>query len=293
MENPGKYLREERENKHLSLSDVSKSTRIQVSALLAIEEGRLEALPHPFYVKAFLTTYARHLGLNPSDVVPEEKRDQKTPAADLSSIKPVLFSPPKRSGWQVFPFVSALVVLFSVAAYYAPDPISRAYRLLSEEESVSSQLASISPTPAKLTHSDSADSFPTAGAQDTAPPVSVSPQAPSSFQVIEAALGKELESSGGVLKLTGRSSEFRCNDQKIYFLTRTEGKPEGKLTHVWTWKGREFYRLDIDIKPPTRSVYSYLILRPNQTGDWAVEVRDGDTVLNRVTFTAVPPETYS
>jgi hypothetical protein len=290
MENPGKYLREERENRHLSLSDVSRSTRIQVNTLRAIEDGRLEELPHPFYVKAFLTTYARHLGLNPTDVFQEEKREA-VKTSDLPSMRPVLLPKRRRARWQLIPLIGVVILLCFIGAYYAVDPIGRAYRLLSEEQTVVPHVASIAPTAAKLIPSD--DPFPQAGVRDLAPGPGVSADPRPCFHIAESALGKELEAEGGVLRLTGRSSQFPCNEQRIYFLTRTEGKPEGKLTHVWSWKGREFYRLEIDIRPPTRSVYSYLILRPNQVGDWAVEVRDGDTILNRLTFTAVPPDTYS
>jgi len=87
--------------------------------------------------------------------------------------------------------------------------------------------------------------------------------------------------------------EFACNNQKVYFVTRTNGKKEGKLTHVWSWEGTEFYRIEIDVKTPTRSVYSYLTLRPNHIGDWTVEVRDGDSTLEEVTFKATAPDTYS
>jgi len=68
MESPGKYLKAERELRNLSLKRIAKSTRIREVFLKAIEEDEYELLPAAFYVKAFLTLYARCLRLDPHDV---------------------------------------------------------------------------------------------------------------------------------------------------------------------------------------------------------------------------------
>jgi cytoskeleton protein RodZ len=69
METSGKYLKAERELRNLSLEEIAKSTKIKEDFLKAIEEDRYEFLPPAIYVKGFLIIYARHLGLNPYDVV--------------------------------------------------------------------------------------------------------------------------------------------------------------------------------------------------------------------------------
>jgi hypothetical protein len=56
--------------------------------------------------------------------------------------------------------------------------------------------------------------------------------------------------------------------------------------HVWLWKGKEFNRIKIDVKPPVWSVYSYITLRPHCSGEWKAEVRDGDNVLKSITIKA-------
>jgi cytoskeletal protein RodZ len=69
MESPGKYLKAKRELRNLSLKRIAKSTKIREAFLNAIEEDKYELLPAAFYVKGFLTLYARCLHLDPHDVV--------------------------------------------------------------------------------------------------------------------------------------------------------------------------------------------------------------------------------
>lgn len=61
----GDTLREARQHRGLSLGEVESATRIRKKYLEALETGDFEALPAPVYVKGFLRTYARYLGLDP------------------------------------------------------------------------------------------------------------------------------------------------------------------------------------------------------------------------------------
>ncbi len=58
---PGQRLRQAREAKGLSLEQVSRSTKIHLNVLTAIEADRAQTIS-PIYLKGFLKTYARHLG---------------------------------------------------------------------------------------------------------------------------------------------------------------------------------------------------------------------------------------
>jgi cytoskeletal protein RodZ len=69
MESPGKLLKASRESQNLSLKEVSEGTKIREHLLRAIEEDRYEILKYPAYLKGFLKTYAKYLGLNPDDIV--------------------------------------------------------------------------------------------------------------------------------------------------------------------------------------------------------------------------------
>lgn len=63
----GSCLRQFREEQSVSLEEVAAQTRIQSRLLRAIEEGRLEELPEPVYIRGFIRKFADALGLNGSE----------------------------------------------------------------------------------------------------------------------------------------------------------------------------------------------------------------------------------
>ncbi|MFB2834189.1 helix-turn-helix domain-containing protein [Floridanema evergladense] len=63
----GDYLRHLREEQALSLDDVASITKVPARMLNAIEQGKLEPLPEPVYIKGFIKRYADALGLNGSE----------------------------------------------------------------------------------------------------------------------------------------------------------------------------------------------------------------------------------
>ena len=61
-------LRASREAKHISLTDVSSTTKIQLKYLRAMEEGDFSFLPQP-YIRAFLRDYAKAIHTNPEEIL--------------------------------------------------------------------------------------------------------------------------------------------------------------------------------------------------------------------------------
>lgn len=76
-ESLGKYLKRERENRKLSLKEVSKQIKVREPFLKAVEEDRRELLPSVTYVKGFLSAYAKYLGLNPNEVILRYEAESK------------------------------------------------------------------------------------------------------------------------------------------------------------------------------------------------------------------------
>src|SRR5688572_13716866 len=69
MESVGQYLRKHRENKRMSIEEVSRATRVPSSSVERIEADRFDELPGEVFVRGFLKSYARSLGLTPEDVL--------------------------------------------------------------------------------------------------------------------------------------------------------------------------------------------------------------------------------
>lgn len=64
LEELGSRLRQFRTEQSIPLEEVAAQTRIQARLLNAIEEGKLDELPEPVYIKGFIKRFAEALGLN-------------------------------------------------------------------------------------------------------------------------------------------------------------------------------------------------------------------------------------
>lgn len=69
MDEIGSILREARETKGFTLSDIHEQTRISVKFLKALESGQYDVLPTAASAKGYLRNYARFLGLNPEPIL--------------------------------------------------------------------------------------------------------------------------------------------------------------------------------------------------------------------------------
>ena len=295
MESPGKYLKTERELRNLSLEEIAKSTKIREAFLRAIEEDRYELLPSAVYVKGFLTIYVKYLGLDPHDILLRYQNYLKSftisPPLELQQQIP---TPKKRVRPGVF-FILAFAIILVIAffIYYTFHEHSEWVAPSFEDipsPSIPSPLQSQEKAENQITHQavkEDISKLKEAETKDT-----VLPESPP-LEVLEASIGTGIEREGGRLVLRGKCSEFICNNQRAYFFTRIKTQREGKIIHVWLWMSKEFNRIEIDVKPPVWSVYSYITLRPQHLGSWKVEVRDGDNVLNSLYFKATEADFYS
>lgn len=65
----GQYLRREREARSVSLEEISRGTRISQPYLEALERDDFHFFSNREYILGFLKGYARHLGLDPEEVL--------------------------------------------------------------------------------------------------------------------------------------------------------------------------------------------------------------------------------
>jgi cytoskeletal protein RodZ len=72
--NFGTFLKEERERRKISLREVSQTTKLSVSSLQFMEAGNLDDLPPDVFVRGFIRSYARTLGISSDE--PLEMLDQ-------------------------------------------------------------------------------------------------------------------------------------------------------------------------------------------------------------------------
>ena len=129
----GKYLRDQRESKKISLREVSKNTRVREYILKAIEENQTDLLPAATYVKGFLLAYAKYLRLDPNDVLVRYERALKGEPAVPPSPQPARIkqkasaTPPSKPKqkilWntkQTWVVVGVIVASFVIFFFFSP-----------------------------------------------------------------------------------------------------------------------------------------------------------------------------
>lgn len=72
----GERMKKIRNERRLSLAEVSKSTRIQSKYLEYLEEGEYMKLPADVYVRGFLRSYAIFMGLNETALIKQYEREK-------------------------------------------------------------------------------------------------------------------------------------------------------------------------------------------------------------------------
>jgi cytoskeleton protein RodZ len=75
----GERLRKEREQKGISLEDISLETKIGTRLLRALEEEHFDQLPGGIFNKGFVRAYARHLGLDEEQTIADYLAATGTP----------------------------------------------------------------------------------------------------------------------------------------------------------------------------------------------------------------------
>jgi cytoskeletal protein RodZ len=114
---PGAQLRQAREQRGLSLDEVSTKTRVQRRYLQALEEGTVDKLPEPVYARGFLKRYADFLELDSAGMA-----ERYFPMADIrkqGGSGPRLMPPsPKPTNWLGYT-VGVVVAVIGLSTFFA------------------------------------------------------------------------------------------------------------------------------------------------------------------------------
>lgn len=117
----GDRFRAAREQRGLTLSEVGEQLRIRSVYLAAIEEENWKAIGAGVYIRGFLRTYARFLGLDPEEAVAEFNAATNVPAAGDA---PAVSSAPRQRSLAPFIWIAAVVAVgligFVIYLYVTP-----------------------------------------------------------------------------------------------------------------------------------------------------------------------------
>jgi len=113
----GDEFRAAREARHLALADVSDQIHIRSVYLQSIEEEDWAAIAAPVYVRGFIRTYARFLGMDPEGAVEAYNADMED--AEREADGPVRVAPARSRGPSIWIWLAAAaaVVLLCFVGY--------------------------------------------------------------------------------------------------------------------------------------------------------------------------------
>jgi len=278
----------------MPLEDLSRSSRIGLQYLEALERNEFESLPGPrAFGKLYIRAYAEILGFDPEPLIAEydqeryrrirEARERpaepvEEPAAEIeeesmvtepeqplptAAAEPVAV-PRRRGLWMV-------AVVLSVVAVWV------VIRLLSADESPSPavQQALPVPQPAMSIPEVVESSDPEPEASEPTPP----PLPNSHLSVTDTGLGLGIRNH----RVRETTTDFE-EGQVAWFTTRVEGGTRGEVVrHVWLRGGGWVQTIELGLGSASWRTRSSKTLWG--TGDWSVEARDVEgNVLARAEF---------
>ncbi len=113
----GSFLKNQRELRNMSLSEVARVTRIPTPSLESIEADRFDELPGEVFVRGFLKSYAHAVGVLPAEVLARYTSSRRlsiaTPMPISSPVQAVRQGNGRRFGVAIA-FV-LLLILFTLA----------------------------------------------------------------------------------------------------------------------------------------------------------------------------------
>ncbi len=155
-------LKTEREAKKITLKEIADSSKINIKFLEAIESGDFEVMPE-VYIRAFLKTYAKYVGLNPDKVINDfdlAKRNKFGKTAETSTVSAVEKSArksesefteekeeeEKKKGILLFSAIAAIVLIALAILFFFPEeeekpPEETSFEEILKEKNVEAQNA--------------------------------------------------------------------------------------------------------------------------------------------------------
>jgi cytoskeleton protein RodZ len=156
----GARLKREREQRKVTLDDISAATKIGTRFLHALEDEHFDQLPGGIFNKGFVRAYARHLGLDEEQAVADylEASGANLPSnpADAVEKKPLLDIPPEPEAnnganvpWGILAALLLVVAFgFALWGYYNRDKQKAATHPAEQSAAASNSSADSSPSPA-------------------------------------------------------------------------------------------------------------------------------------------------
>lgn len=122
----GTMLKSERERLGLSREQITEKTRMRIQVVEAIENEAWEALPPPVYVRGFLRSYAKILGLSQEAVI--DLYAKCVPPAPVQIPHPDSSRNRRKKAWPVLLILAVLVAVCGMWYFYPSSQVNQGSR---------------------------------------------------------------------------------------------------------------------------------------------------------------------
>jgi len=306
----GQKLREAREEKGLRLEDVSRTTRVRIRYIEALEHDDFDAMPQDVFVRGFVRMYADCLQLDPDPLIADYRRERNlqrpTWEEDARNevdqeMSRILELPrqasPENSG-RILRFAGfAVVLLVRAGAWWSgvgnrdQTRLARAALEAGTPAPVEAVQLPPPPPPRKTPVRRPAARPKPQASPASAPPVEAVAKRPEPeptagrLRITECGVGTGVENR----RLVGEGDRF-AEGTPVWFWTRVLGGTSGEtIRHVWKHEGHASTWVPLTLGADHWRTQSRKVLGPGSAGRWAVEALDGaGRVLARREFVCVP-----
>ena len=121
----GRWLRQERELRQVTLEELSLTTRIPLKMLQHLEDDRDDQLPGEVFARGFVRSYARAIGLPEGDVVERWARTRRPSDPMPSPVATAITAPEKSRRFGIAIALVILLILFTLAISIVLRPRQR------------------------------------------------------------------------------------------------------------------------------------------------------------------------
>lgn len=313
MSSFGDQLREERERRDTTLTEVAERTRIDPSYLEALERNDFEALPGPRgFGKLYIRAYADLLGFDPRPLLdafdaerarglapvtdgqpgrrkrrirfrPSEPQPAEEPEAEAEiepEPEPILVAeaeartePPAPSRWKLAVALAGLVVLALIGWGIRRN---ESVPLSVDNPPAPQEIEALPPKSEAVAEIEAAPE---------PEPVRASPESvPTGLHARDHGVGSGVENR----RLVGRGDRFVEGSVVTYWTHVVGGTPGQRVKHVWLRDGGHVQTIELELGSASWRTHSNKTLWGR--GAWAVELRDADgRVLARSEFECAAP----
>jgi cytoskeletal protein RodZ len=294
----GEKLKEARERKGLRLEEISRTTRVRIPYLEALERDDFDALPQDVFVRGFVRTCADCLEIDPDSLVAEyrRERDRRQPnweeeARDqvTQQMSRILETPREGDAGDsrgVLKFAGLAVIVLALAGVWWIGSGRRDDARLapaSRPQAQPKQPADpqpVDPVPVETAPTPLEDPVPSPVPEPVTRPEPIAGR----LSVTESGVGTGIDGR----QLTGVGDRF-VEGSRVWFWTRVlGGKPGETIRHVWKHEGHGSQSVPLTLGGEHWRTQSRKTLRQGSAGRWAVEaVDDAGRVLARREFVCV------